>query len=243
MYDLSVNELTYAMKDLVEKRLDVLQSSSVGRLYKPLLIEKYESLAAATARPSKAAVAAELSEAGAEHDLYGAAIANVIDTYLRIPTLGSGTRQVLERARANLIPTRAELKAPYAEEAAKAASRRAKLAELEADLASIGVVEGQTLLDWAEKFIAAGELLGKLLSARADEQASRARPVSPQFRSEIVGLLGRMRTALRDEIEIDPSHPRNLESQIFGAFDEIARLRGMRGRKSVAPAAPEPTPV
>jgi len=100
--------------------------------------------------------------------------------------------------------------------------------------------ESATLLAWASAFVQAGDDIDALLRARADIQnTSEDASVTAPLRSATIGLLGRFRDALRDEIEEEGSAlPKDHEAKLFAYLDELAVNRATP--TTHAPDAPTP---
>lgn len=74
-------------------------------------------------------------------------------------------------------------------------------------------------------FLAAGNDINQLLN---DRSLTHAEPISAsaiKIRTTTLGLLSRLRATLIDEIEGDPSLPRDLESRIFSYIDQLQAAR------------------
>ncbi len=105
---------------------------------------------------------------------------------------------------------------------------------------SIAVPGGGTLLDWITSFIPAGDDIDKLLRERATRLATGENAAaSGPLRGAMVGLLGRFRDALGDEIQEDGGKlPEGYDTRLFAYIDKLNDDRIVRAR----PAAPgEPT--
>jgi hypothetical protein len=77
------------------------------------------------------------------------------------------------------------------------------------------VAGGGTLRDWAEGFLAAGEKVDALLSARADLE-KHGRKDAARLRGEVIGLLNRMHKNLALEMKDDSTLSANLDAKVFG---------------------------
>jgi hypothetical protein len=98
-----------------------------------------------------------------------------------------------------------------------------------------------SLYDWCNGFVAQGEQIGTLLGQRADITAQSRREAG-KLRASTVGILGRFRAALADEMAIDKSLPADLDAKVFGYFDELSAMRAHalagQTKKPTAPPAP-----
>ncbi|MBI2375814.1 MAG: hypothetical protein HYV07_17590 [Deltaproteobacteria bacterium] len=245
MFELTISDLVLGLRDLLEVRADVMASSAVAGVYRVALEKKLRELEpfAEKGPTSSQPLAAALAEADAEHDSAAGAIRGFLDAQLRFPGLPADRRAQVTRLIEELVPDLLELRAPYSSEAVRAKARRKTLAALKVDLESFRVGD-QTLADWAETYVAAGERLGTVLGARASQNVGLlSRAALPRLRGETLGLLGRFRAALADEVNANSALPRNLDAQVFGLFDELARLKAARpGGSSDAAEGSDPEP-
>ena len=229
MRDLTLGDLKLGLGSLLDGQTEALMRSALGRTYGPLLAAKRQAIeelpAALTAgRP----LAGELAHADGVHDALGAAIWHFCTAYLEHPRIPPELQTAAARCRDALVPSLAVLRRSYAEEAAAAIDRRAALAGMEADLSALPVAEGKTLLDWALAYVDQGERLQGLLAARADAVAAidaGTRRRAAELRSSTISLLLRFRDALADELEADAALPRDLDTRLFGIFDQLTRRR------------------
>ena len=84
--------------------------------------------------------------------------------------------------------------------------------------------EAETLYDWVEAFITAGETLDTLLAKGPKTSTADARD-AVRMRAHLIGLLGRFRAVLGDEIaESDELKPALLD-QVFARFDKLEAKR------------------
>jgi hypothetical protein len=228
---LTLGDLRMGLDDLFEHRGEHLDRSRAGQLYRPQLETKRREInALPAAAGADLPLVAELDRTDAVHDGQGYGLWHYTEAVLRHPAATDEDRAAARRIREAFIPALAELNAAYAVEAEHARLRRARLAEREADLRRFPVsVGGQTLYDWAAAFLAAGETLDRLLSQRATAVAESApgpdRTAGLVLRSGTIGLLGRFRTALDDEMDHDKDLPRNLDELVFGYLDQLGQSR------------------
>jgi hypothetical protein len=157
------------------------------------------------------------------------------EAVLHVPDISDEIRAAAERVRDVFLPQRDALGDSYAGEAATAKKNRQKLAEFEADLKSLPTPDSRTLYDWVVSFIDSGDKLDELLSERSTTEAGHDGKAASELRSKTIGLLRRLREALRDEVEANDALPRDLENRVFSYVDELAAAR--RRRKKPAAAA------
>jgi hypothetical protein len=233
MAQLTLGDLKLGLKDLFENKdkKKLLAQSKAGALYAPMLDAKRQAIDALppavvdTGRP----LADQLTAADGLHDGYGKAIWFLSESYRALPDLDSQLRDAIGAVQAQVIGSLGELKKAYAVEAAAAVDRAKVLPKIKADLKLFPVAGNGTLFDWVAAFTRHGEKLHELLAqrgaARAGAEPTPAGKEILVLRNETVGLLGRARAALADEVEHDPKLPRNLEAQVFGYFDELLAMR------------------
>jgi len=243
---LSLAALKVAFADLFTKRHSALVLSSAGKTYEPVLLEKKALIdALPAALTGGKPLTDEITLADESHDGFGGAIWYLVQAYERWPQVPPEVLAAVKRIQAALIPELDELKASYALEAHAAIKHREDLQRLEADLRLIPIAGGLSLYDWGAGFVAGGDLLGTLLSQRADA-GSGSRSEAGKIRASSVAVLGRFRGALGDELSVNPALPKDLEAQVFGYFDELDKMRAAAVAaqpKKAAPATPAATPA
>lgn len=234
----TLGDLKLALRDIIGKRHAAVASTLAGRLYLPRLeahLDQIEALPASltSGRP----LAEELGAEDVIHDGWGGAVYYMTEAYLRLPLPAHAPlREAASRVRAAFIPRLAELKKPYPDEAHAAAERAPTVAGHKPDLKQFPV-HGGTLESWVTAFISSGKRIDELLSARGDVGAPD-RSAAAGLRSGTIGLLGRFRDALADELDADPAALREKDAQIFGYYDELVRLRASQGEGAGAPPPP-----
>lgn len=240
MRNLTLGDLKLALRDLLGAKIEMLRASATGKLYEPRLRAKQKAIEAIPEGALKTApLAAELSEMDGQHDGFGAAIFYIGEAVAAHPKLSKAVKEAVKEAQAIFVPQLGVLRAPYADEAAAALDNRPELARIRDNLKAVAVPGGGSLLDWVKGFLAAGDQLDKLLRQRATllagaENASSSAPL----RSSTVGLLGRFRDALRDELEDDENQiPRNHEAMLFAYIDKLSADRASSASSTQAPEA------
>jgi len=221
---LNLADAALGLDDLLTKRLSTLTLSAIGKGYVPILTTKRKAIEALPPALLGKPLAQELEQTDFEHDGLGRGLWLQTESYLRLPNVPAEVLAAAKRIRAAFIPELGRLQESYADEAQAAKSRAAAIITLEADLKSFPLAAGQTLYDWAVGFNASGEKLSTLLSMRGDID-TKSRKAAAKLRSETVGLLNRLRAALADDIDVNPTLPRDLDAQIFGYFDVLEAQR------------------
>lgn len=238
MQKLTILDLRLALDELFERRLEALRATGVGRCYEPQLA-RYRDLLAQLAEPGAPVrpLAEVLAEAKRVYAAWGAVLFHVMEAYARVPTLGIDDRLALAELRRIFMPRLGELKDGYATAAARASSRGRQLEAHAARLASFPVLGNQTLADWVREYVAAGRRLGELMACRADLTAQAMIDAADKveaapLRSSVMGLLGRLRAAVADELADQPELHRQIDAELFAYIDELTRMRAAshRGR-------------
>ncbi len=242
----SLANLQIILPDITTKKRPLLEATNTGKTYLPLLETKLASIDGlpATIKPGTPK-AAELEERDVEHDGHGGAIWHMVEAYLRSPTTSDTIRAAAERIRTQFIPALGELKGTFADEAKRARDREAVLADYKDDLKLFPVAEKQTMYDWVKGYLDAGLAIGELLSDRADVPVD-SREGAGTLRTATLGILGRMRSALADEVTANKKLPRDLETQVFAHFDQLAAqwtATKKRAKSAAEPKAPEAKPA
>ena len=249
MQSLLLSDLRLALPDLLDHKAATLDTLNAGRLYAPLLADQRAVIDAlpnpdAAGRP----LAEELASADAEHDAFAAAIWHYTEAVRVCPGLADDVRSAARRVREQFVPKLAIVRRSYATEAAHALGKRALLAEHAAGFGLLPVPGGETLEAWTERFVARGETIGELLRARAEHNAAAVgeatRAEAGRIRAETIALLGRLRTALADELAKTPAELRKIDAELFGYVDELAAAReDASRRKSGDGEAAPPSPA
>ncbi|XXT20490.1 hypothetical protein WME94_02820 [Sorangium sp. So ce429] len=246
---LTLSDLKLGLTDLLDKRKPALLRSSSGKTYEPILAKKLEEISALPPVViGGKALAAELEETDVEHDSVGGAVWYMTEAYLRHPQVSPETTAAAARIRRAFIPALAELKASYADEARAAIERKKTLRHHKADLERFPTADGETLHDWVNAFLDAGERLHTILSDRADVKET-SRKGAGALRAATIGLLSRLRAGIADEIEHNPKLPPDLDTQVFGYLDELhlpraAAAKVKKAKKATpAPATPATPPA
>jgi hypothetical protein len=227
MRNLTLADLRLVLADMLDNRADVLKSTQTGKLYGPILAAKRKAL---ENLPDPGAsvphtVVEDINAVDAQHDGLGAAIWHYTEAVLGHPTISAELRDAARRVREAFIPDLGALRDSFADEAAAAAQNRPKLEKLAEDLRRFATPDGKTLHDWVAAFLDQGDKLARLLSARVPATGFEAFRQNTALRVTTIGLLGRFRAALADEMAEHPQKPRDLDAKIFGFVDEVSQKR------------------
>jgi hypothetical protein len=241
--NVTLGDLNLALRDLLGEKLTDLRRSKTGKLYEPRLRAKQKEIEAIPeAQTGTAPFANELGEADSRHDGYGSAIFSFCAAIEAHPKLAGSLKDAAREAQATFVPALGMLQAPFADEAYAALENRSELGRFKAHLKLIPTPGGGSLYDWVKAFLDAGDDIDKLLRQRAKavaitENASATGPL----RGATVGLLGRFRNALRDEIEEEGSKlGDDYDARLFAYLDKLSAERAARlgGPVEEAPADP-----
>ena len=247
MQRLTLGDLKLGLKDMLQIRPEDLHQSAFGGLYLPMLKAKQVAIdalpdALTGARP----LAVELAELDLHHDGMGGAIWFIAEAVARHPSLSPAIRAAAEAVRVAFVPELNVLRKPYADEAIAAHNHRPDLLRLEEDLKSITVPGGKTLYVWVKDFLDDGDKLGGLLADRGQTNASaESAKAAAALRASTIGLLGRLRSAVQDEVAGGAKLPKGYEAKLFATFDELHKRREEAApqKGAAAPAAaPAATP-
>ncbi|MRG90709.1 hypothetical protein [Polyangium spumosum] len=221
MSRLTISDLDLGLANLFDQRKPDLDLSAAGKLFGPMIAKKYAAIQSLPeAMRGRKPLVEELGEADAEYDDLGTAITSYLDAVDVAPGLSDDTRAAAKRIRLAFIPSKTMLTDSYAEEAAAAKKNRAKLVERADDLTLFPTPESQTLYQWVERFLDAGDRLAALLDLRSLVPVSAAGSAG-KLRGETIGLLHQFRTTLRTELADNPDLPRDLEARVFSYLDEL----------------------
>jgi hypothetical protein len=224
MRNFSLADLREGLVDLFENRGEALKMTQTGKLYGPILAAKRKAIENAD-EAARRAQTGDVGETDAQHDGLGAALWNYTESVLSHPFVSQGLRESAKRIREAFIPDLGVLSDSYADEAAAARQNRPKLVALEADLKRFPTPDGTTLHTWATAFVDQGDAIARQLAARSQTSSVDLFRQHTALRVTTIGLVGRFRAALRDELAEHPQLPRDMDTRIFAYFDELGRRR------------------
>jgi len=228
MRNLTMTDLRLGLADLFDKRGDALKATQTGKLYGPILAAKRKAIDgvfAAAAASTRGSSSGDIGEIDELHDRLGAAVWHYTEAVIGHPFLDADVRAAARRVREAFIPDLGVLRDSYADEAAAAQQNRPKLAELADDLRRLPTPDGKTLHEWVSAFLDQADKLARQLSSRSQATGFEAFRQHTALRVTTIGLLGRFRAALRDELAEHPALPRDLDARTFSYFDDLVRHR------------------
>jgi hypothetical protein len=231
---LTEGDVSLVLDDLFENKIGLLEQAKAFAIYRPALEERREKLAAVRKALEGRPLSEELKTADLVHDSTGRALHLICTGLGQLVTLDQDQRNLLARIQKTFVPTLGDLQKSYEDEAAAAARRRPALEEMEAELKAFPVAPEMTMHTLVSSYIDAGQQIDVLLSKRATataEETSGREAESVAIRSETVGLLGRFRSALADEIAMTPELQRDLEAKVFAYYDQLSQSREDRSAK------------
>lgn len=245
MQTLLLSDLRLALPVLLDDKADVLAGFHAGRLYAPRLAAQREAIEALPEPSSDVRpLSDELAEADVEHDGFAAAIWHYTEAVRVCPGLSPEVRSAAALVRETYVPSLSIANRSYATEAAHALGKRARLGEHEAAFARLPVPDDATLGAWVERFVTHGETIESLLRARAEQVAAAtgaSRSAAARLRAETIALLGRLRTALADELAATPDALARADAELFTHLDQLAAARKQSTSGGGASGAGEPT--
>ena len=231
MRNLTLADLGEGLGDLLDKRGKSLEATQTGKLYGPILAAKRKAIEHAL-KVVLETKAGDLSETDAQHDGLGGAIWHFTEAVLCQPFVSVERRDAARRIREAFIPDLGLLSDSYADEAAAAKANRPKLVAFEAELRMLPTPDGQTLYDWAVAFVNKGDELARKLAARTQGSALDAFRQQTALRVTTIGLVGRFRASLRDELKENPALPATIEADLFGGFDALSLRKAETNQSS-----------
>jgi hypothetical protein len=243
MQYVTFGDLRLGVRDLLETKTEFTSKAIAFSIYRDPLKAKlalFESLHQAQGgRP----LAVELGNADGVHDSTGRALHYIGKAAAELKDLEESVRAAVAEVVGKVIPSLGLLKESYEDEAAEAAEKRNVLEGHRDFLEAFPFGPKHTLKSILTAHVEAGEKLGQILSKRADTvadvQNARTKEIMA-LRSVTIGLLNRFRQAVADEVEHNPSLPRDLESKIFTYFDQMEANRAARRGKPDAEEEEQP---
>lgn len=248
MRNLTFDDLRLGLKDILETHATSLDSSITGKLYRPLLAQKRAEIEALPEGVMRGLpFATELAETDAAHDAAGAAIYYFTQAIITHPAIDEATKDVATRVQQTFVPTLGTLQARYADEAALAHRKRPALETLRPELEQIQVPGGSNLAEWVAVFLDQGDAIGRLLHGRAEAGIGVPKPPhAGVLRNNAIGLLGRFRQAIRDEVASGAPVPEDYEARLFAFIDQLSRTRAeaekRRSKAGASGPSAEPGP-
>ncbi|HUT76236.1 MAG TPA: hypothetical protein VM285_01025 [Polyangia bacterium] len=236
---LTGSDLSLYLDDVFQNKLPLLGGTNSFKIYQTTLAERRERLGNLYRPKSGRPLAEELSDVDRLHDSTGRAVYYLCLGLEQLVTLSPEKRDLLAKVRQTFVPALGALQAAYEDQAGAAAKKREALSRLAAELQAFPVAPDLTLHTLVEAHVSAGESLGGLLARRSDatvEELSSRDAEASVIRMETIGLLGRFRQALADEIAADSALPRDLEAQVFGYLEQLEGAREGRAPKKAEPA-------
>ncbi len=177
----------------------------------------------------------QLSEKDAVHDSAGRMLYSICSGFALLTAISEERREFYARIRDTFIPNLSILKMSYADESAAATLRLNDLETMKGLMEEIALPENMTLYSLTATYLQAGVALGELMSSRVGEEIADDAKRTKQLhvvRLETLGLLGRFRDALTEEVKGNEALARDLPEQVFGYIDSLAAKRDRRSDRS-----------
>lgn len=220
---MNLYKMVLFLEDLLQRRGAALDQSAMAKAYRPILAAYGVSLEELPEVLRGKALADELGEEDAIYDVAVVVLFFITEVVLRDPDVSAELKASAERVRETFAPALGETQKKYTVEASRAKQRRKVLADLEGDLKALkhpdGVRDAYVI---AERGVTAGEKIDELLSGRADA-TPESRAEASLLLSKGIGMVNRMRSAVRDELGCNEDLPRDLEKQIFAYWDDLQK--------------------
>ena len=241
MNDLSIRELREASSDLLDKRMASLGRLPTGDYFKNAITEKLSAISALPDSITKLPLSELLRLLDKSHDQWARSIHYLVRAAEECPTMPESTGKTIELIRERYMSGLNETRDPYGVEAQRGRERAEKLPGDQNALTAVATPDGRNLFDWISSYVDAGKSIGGGLSGRADQLASSGdASQAGRLRSELIGLYGELRAAIRLQLKAQSDLPRTLEDDILGNFDELQRLALQRRKKAQAEEEKKP---
>jgi hypothetical protein len=235
---LTIGDLLMVLTDFFSGKLALLEKTLAFRIFCVILGEHEKMLSSVKDVADRVPLAQELREAEVRHDQAAKAVYYCCKGLLGVARLEEDKRLLIKQVMDEFVPNLSGLKQSYADKAAAASKARGVLDKMRPDLETLEVTSGITLYEMVSSFLNAGEQIGALLVSRAEteaeDEAGRTKQVAA-LRSRTIGLLGRFREALQQEVASNPELPRDLESRVFALYDHLSEWRAERRQKPASP--------
>jgi hypothetical protein len=234
------DDLRLGLQDLFENKAEIAAKTKAFSIYEPALKENLVSIESLTKSLRGTPLAEDLAAVDDDQDSYGRVLYYVGKAAEALKDLDPTTKQTVGTVTQGVIPSLSSLMASYLDEAARVDDKQKILDQYDEFLESFKFGTAHSLKDILSKHVSAAGQLKSLLSDRAqavaENRLSRNREAIA-LRSATIGLLGRFRQALADEIAIIPDLPTDLETRVFAFFDQVESQREALAGKPAAPGA------
>jgi hypothetical protein len=176
----------------------------------------------------------ELSNKDKRHDDCVLTMISTLEAVIRSPRASESLKKAAREILDSLQLAASDTTVSYPQEAINAKNREAMIEKLKEQLSLFALPEGGTLYDIAQDYIAAAREIDALLSERAKQEtlSENDRREVPLLRVQIIAEINRCRASLSDELKVNSELPTNIESQIFGYFDELNQQRAQAHQAS-----------
>jgi hypothetical protein len=241
MIRIRTGDLILGLNDLFVNKIGLIQTLASFLIFGAPLDKKRSVLGSVYRGLTVTPFVAQLRRTDAVHDSAGRLLYMISDGFAQLVTLTEEQRVFWSNVRDTFIPSLSILKMSYPDEAAAATGRLKDLESMKSVLDAIQLPEKMTVYGLTAIYLQAGVSLGELISSRAGEEISDEAKRTKQLhvvRLETLGLLGRFREALTEEVKGNEKLPRDLPEQVFAYIDTLAAKRqGPRGESDEDPAS------
>ena len=228
MQSIKTGDLVLGLSDLLKNKLGLIASLLTFQLYGKALEEKLTILSEVVRGLGETPLVKQLTVTDAVHDTAGRLVHHLCTGLAGFVEISAADRAFFQEVKKTFVPNRGFASLSYQDEAAAATERIKKLAPMKERLASHKLPLGLTLYSVLSTYLEAGVHLGELLSERADKEVRTESARTKKLhviRVETISLLYRFRETLVQEVEANPTLPRDLEAQVFAYIDKLAENR------------------
>jgi hypothetical protein len=228
MNRIRTGDLLLGLNDLFVAKIDLIRALASFLIFGPPLDKIRTMLGSVYRGMTVTPLVKQLREKDAVHDSAGRLLYSLCSSFARLSTLSEERREFYLRIRDTFIPNLSILKMSYADESAAATLRLNDLETMKSLMEEIVLPENLTLYSLTATYLQAGVELGELMSSRVGEEIADEAKRTKQLnvvRAETLGLLGRFREALTEEVKGNEALPRDLPEQVFGYIDSLAAKR------------------
>jgi hypothetical protein len=240
---LTISDCALIVDDFVSNRWELLMRFAMGPVFGEAFKTRQAELLTLSRALDKRPLADRLLSADGGFDGFGRAVFYLGEALESLSLLGASYKDTLAKTRATFVPSLSVLSQSYQDEAFQATRNRNDVSKMETELKAF-VIGDITLYDVVNGFVAAGIEIDDLLKQRAGATAAVKDPEATRagrLRGEIVGLLGRLRASVKDEISLNSKLPAKLEVELFAYVDQLVASREAQARAAVKPSDTTPT--
>lgn len=225
-----------ALLDLLERRRAQFEASAprTAAIYVPRFEQKEAEIQAFFDRPEapeSRPLADQLAEAAARQEGRGRELHETLTLIGKDPDVPAEGRAAARRACRALFKQHPGVVMSYPSRAGLARRLRKRVEDHASDLAMLPAKGGITMQARVDAWLGDSATIGRLLSERSDLEARRRETAGAVLRNTTLGLIGRARATLADELAADPEAAARVDAAVFGHFDALV-VHAHRGASS-----------